>query len=472
VGRVRLAAGLTIVSVALGALAGYAYATLLPADGSLPGLVIAGGLQTSGEPLGSWLERRRQILLDREAYIATPEGYEPTTLGSLGVELDVAETLRRVRDHSRQGSLGARLHRAHQARLGLAELDAAWSFDPVRAKFVLGRLSPAVHREAVDARLDLVEHRRIDDQPGGELDIEGTLNAIAEGGRQDLAVFPVKIRPIPAQVTSKMLLDIDVTKVLSSFETQFGAKSGRARNIARAAELLNGTVIGPGQTVSFNQIVGPRKIERGFTWAPEIVNDEMEQGIGGGTCQVATTVHAASVYGALDVVQRRSHSRPSGYAPLGLDATVIYGEVDLKLRNPYDTPLLVHAYLPVPNRLKVELLGREPPGQVEHVYAVIKSEDFYRRVTSKPGLEFGKSVKRQKGIRGYDVVSVVQLKLPDGSVQKRQYYSKYYPVPEVFWVGPGVAPETLGQLPQGAKYVEVDGARDPASMPNPYAHGG
>jgi hypothetical protein len=472
VGRFRLAAGLSIASVALGALAGYAYAAVLPADGALPGLVVAGGIKTTDEPLGSWLERRRQALLDREAYLATPDGYERTTLGGLGIELDVAETLRRVRDHSGQGSLGARLHRAHQARLGLAELDAAWSFDPVRAKSVLERLAPAVRREPIDARLDLVEHRRIDDHPGGELDIEATLNAIAVGGREELAVFPVNIRPIPAQVTSKMLLDIDVTKVLSSFETQFGARSGRARNIARAAELLNGTVIGPGQTISFNQIVGPRKIERGFTWAPEIVNDEMEQGIGGGTCQVASTVHAASVYGALDVVQRRSHSRPSGYAPLGLDATVIYGEVDLKLKNPYDTPLLVHAYLPVPNRLKVELLGREAPGQVEHVYAVIKSEDFYRRITSKPGLEFGKSVKRQKGIRGYDVVSVVQLKLPDGSVQKRQYYSKYYPVPEVFWVGPGVAPETLGQLPQGAKYVEVDGARDPASMPNPYAHGG
>jgi vancomycin resistance protein YoaR len=472
VGRARLAAGLTVVGAALGAAVGYAYATLLPSDGTLPGLVIEGGLQTPGESLGNWLERRRQTTLDREAYLATPDGYEKTTLGKLGIELDVAETLRRVREHSQQGSLGARLHRAHRARLGLAELDAAWSFDPVRAKAVLERLAPGVRREPIDARLDLVEHRRIDDHPGGELDIEATLQILASGERVELAVFPLAIRPIPAQVTSAMLLDIDVTKVLSSFETKFGSRGGRARNIARAAEFINGTVIGPGQTVSFNQLVGPREIERGFTWAPEIVNDEMEQGIGGGTCQVASTFHAASVYGALDVVQRRSHSRPSGYAPLGLDATVIYGEVDLKLRNPYDTPLLVHAYLPEKNRLRVELLGREPPGQVKHVYAVIRSEDFYRRVTSKPDLERGKSVKRQKGIRGYDVVSVVQLKLPDGSVQKRQYYSKYYPVPEVFWVGPGVAPEELGQLPQGAKYVEVDGARDPTSMPNPYSSGG
>jgi vancomycin resistance protein YoaR len=464
---------LTLVAAALGGAAGYAYAVVLPADGALPGLVVAGGLQTEGEALGSWLERRRQNLFDREVYLATPDGTEKTTLGRLGVELDVAETMRRVREYSEQGSFGARLHRARQARLGLKELDAVWSFDPLRCKTVLERLAPTVRREPVDARLDLVGHQRIDDQPGRALDVEATLKAIAEGEREELAVFPVKTRPIRAHVTSEMLLNVDVTKVLSSFETQFGGTGrGRSRNIERAAELLNGTVIGPGQTISFNQLVGARRIDRGFTWAPEIVNDEMTQGVGGGVCQVATTVHAASVYGALDVVQRRSHSRPSGYAPLGLDATVIFGEVDLKLRNPYDSPLILHAFLPVRNRLRVELLGREAPGQVEHVYAVVKSEDFYRRVTSKPELEHGKHVKKQKGIRGYDVVSVVQLKLPDGSVQKRQYRSKYYPVPEVFWVGPGVTPAELGQLPEGAKYVEVDGAPDPASMPNPYEHGG
>jgi vancomycin resistance protein YoaR len=472
VARFWLAAGLVVGAAALGA--GVAvYNAWLPAEGPLPGLHVTGREVPQSAALGEWLEQRRRALLDREAYLAVPDDSVQTSLGRLGVELDVAESMRRTVERSQQGSLGARIYRARQARLGLVEVEAAWSFDPNRARAELERLAPRVKLDPVDARLDLVAHRRIDDQPGRVLDVERTLKAIAGGERDELAVFQVHTRDIPAQVTSAMLLAIDVTKVLSSFETKFaGNGRGRSRNIERAAELLNGTVVAPGQTISFNQIVGPRVIERGFTWAPEIVNDEMENGVGGGVCQVASTVHAASVYGELEVVQRRSHSRPSGYAPLGLDATVIYGEVDLKLRNPYDSPLMIHAFLPQRNLLRVELLGREAPGPVEHVYAVIKSEEFFRKVVSKPELEHGKHVRRQKGIRGYDVVSVVQRKLPDGSVRKRQYYSKYYPVPEVFWIGPGVDPGALGDLPAGAKHVEVNGALDVSTVRNPYSTDG
>jgi vancomycin resistance protein YoaR len=117
-----------------------------------------------------------------------------------------------------------------------------------------------------------------------------------------------------------------------------------------------------------------------------IVADEVEPGVGGGVCQVASTLFAAGVLGGLDVVKRRSHSRPSGYAPLGLDATVIDGEVDLQLRNPYPVPIIVHAFLPVPTRIRVEMLGTAAPGKVEHTYAVTKSEDFFRKVARHPEL--------------------------------------------------------------------------------------
>jgi vancomycin resistance protein YoaR len=258
-----------------------------------------------------------------------------------------------------------------------------------------------------------------------------------------------------------MLASIDVSKVLSAFESDFGGTGrGRATNIATAARYLNGTVLAPGQVLSFNALVGPRRIERGFTWAPVIVEDELESGVGGGVCQVASTLHAASVHGALEVVERRSHSRPSGYVPLGLDATVIDGEVDLKLKNPYDLPVIIHAFLPTPTRLRVELLGQNPPGKVEHLYAVTRTHEFYRRVTTKPWFEASKEVRRQKGRKGFDVVSVVRITYPDGRTAQRQYSSKYYPVPEVFWVGPGHPIHELPELPEGATYVEVDGVTE------------
>jgi vancomycin resistance protein YoaR len=401
-------------------------------------------------------------LLEREIYLDLPDGDGniKTSFGALGIELDVAETMRRVREHASAGGIGARLYRAKNARAGHEDVPLAWSFDRVRAAATLATFAADVKRAPVDARLDLVGHRRIDDVPGRALDVAGTLELLQDSERDEHTIVPLWTRDVPAAVTSEALAAVDVSKVLGAFDTDFKTKPrSRDTNIKTAAQYLNGTVIGPGQTVSFNTLVGPRHIDRGFTWAPVIVADELEPGVGGGTCQVATALHAAAVHGMLDVVERRSHSRPSGYAPLGLDATVVYGEVDVKIRNPYDTPLIIHAYLPSKFTLRVELLGRDPPGKVEHKYAVVRSHDFYRRVWTKPFLSPGKAMKRQRGIRGYDVVSVVTATGPDGTKREKRYFSWYRPVPEVYWVAPGTEPTELPELPAGAGHVEVDGKK-------------
>lgn len=455
------AAGLT------GALT-FGYYELLPAGRSLPGTFVGGRLQPPHVALGDWLEQRRKELGQREAYLELPEheGTVKTTFTELGIELDVAATLQAVRDHAESGTLTERMARALTARKLETDLPLTWSFDPERAKHSLHRLAPDVWRDPVDARLDLDAHARIDDVPGRELDVEGTLELIATGERDELAVFPIVTKPVTARVTSAMLANVDVSKVLSSFETGFGNTGrGRAVNISNAARYLDGLVIAPGQTISFNQVVGPRTLDRGFVLAPVIKDDELEPGLGGGTCQVASTVHAAAVFGGLEVVQRRSHSRPSGYAPMGLDATVIFGEVDLKLKNPYDSPLIVHAFVTPGSKLRVEFLGREPPGKVEHTYAVVKTYDYYRRVWTKPFIRPGKVIKHQRGIKGYDVVSTVRITYADGHVEERHYFSGYRPVPEVYWVGPGANIDDLPDLPEGATRVEVDGVVQGGEVP-------
>jgi vancomycin resistance protein YoaR len=454
---------LAVTVVGLGVAGLAVYLTLLPPSGAAPGAFVEGRLPPPSARLGEWLEQHRRALLSRDAYLVLGDEVVETTFGELGIELDVAETMRQVRDWRDRGTLSQRLFRALQARRGAVDLPGSFSFDPVRAQVSLERWAPRARREPVDARLDLRAHERVAERPGRELDVAATLAQLATGARDDGSVFEARMRQIPAKVTADMLANVDVSKVLGAFETKFGGTGrGRARNIRKAAEFLNGIMLAPGQVLSFNKLVGPRTVERGFAYAPVITNDELEPGVGGGVCQVASTLHAAAILGALEVVQRRSHSRPSGYAPLGLDATVIDGEVDLKIKNPYDTPLLLHAFLPTPTTLRVELLGREPPGEVEHVLAVIQKHPFYRRVTTKPDLAPGSPIRKQKGIFGYDVVSVVRIRRPDGSVATRQYKSKYYPVPEVFWIGPGHDVALLPDLPDGATHVEVDAATGPA----------
>ena len=170
----------------------------LPADGALPGLVVAGGLQTAREPLGGWLERRRRVssrprsLPRHSRRLRTDHARTRWASSSTWPRPCAACANTRSRVPSARGSIG-------HVRRGSAWRSSTrpGRFDPARAKAVLERLAPSVRREPVDARLDLVGHQRIDDQPGGELDIEATLNAIEEGEREELAVFPVKTKRDP-----------------------------------------------------------------------------------------------------------------------------------------------------------------------------------------------------------------------------------------------------------------------------------
>jgi hypothetical protein len=325
----------------------------------------------------------------------------------------------------------------------------------------------------VDARLDLAEHRQGPDEPGRELDIDATLAGIESGERRDLAMFQVRFRTLPASVTADSLVAVDVSRVLSSFETDFSKKPrSRVPNIRRAGEYLNGVVIEPGGVLSFNRVVGPRTFERGFRNAPVIVQDELEEGLGGGVCQVASTLFAAAMLGGLEIVTRRSHSRPSGYAPLGLDAVVIYPEVDLRRRNPYALPVIVHATLPDDKRFRVELLGLDPPGKFEHFFGVETREPFVRRIAVKAELRSGSVDRRQEGYAGYEGSSVLRLTQADGLRTSHAYRSQYYPVPEVYWIATDVDPATLPVLPEGARAVEltdettaIDGERGDAREP-------
>ena len=118
---------------------------------------------------------------------------------------------------------------------------------------------------------------------------------------------------------------------------------GRSENIRLATEAIDGTVIEPGGTFSFNDVVGNTSAERGYQEAAVIRNGEVAQGDGGGVCQVSTALYIAAVKADMEVVERHPHSVPSDYAPIGLDATIVYGSFDLRLKNNTDEPMIIHA---------------------------------------------------------------------------------------------------------------------------------
>ena len=109
--------------------------------------------------------------------------------------------------------------------------------------------------------------------------------------------------------------------------------AARAQNIRLAADAIDGVVIEPGGVFSFNEVVGDSSAERGYQEAPVIRNGKVAVGDGGGICQVSTALYIAAVKADLDIVERHPHSVVSDYAPIGLDATIVYGQIDLRIRN-------------------------------------------------------------------------------------------------------------------------------------------
>ena len=131
--------------------------------------------------------------------------------------------------------------------------------------------------------------------------------------------------------------------VISSYTTAFDPSESRAVNIALAVSKLNGTVLQPGQKFSFSDAIGARTAENGYVVAPVFVNRETVPGIGGGICQVSSTMYAAMLQGDIKATQRYAHSMPVSYIPEGMDATIVAGQKDLTFTNNFDFPIIINA---------------------------------------------------------------------------------------------------------------------------------
>lgn len=148
----------------------------------------------------------------------------------------------------------------------------------------------------------------------------------------------------PPDVDAQTLREKLFNATLATYSTSYGGStSNRCANISRAASLINGKVIPSGETFSFNDTVGHRTVENGFSTAKEYVDGKSVDGIGGGTCQVSSTLYSAVLYADMSIIERLNHMMTVGYIPLGQDATVSDGGVDFRFKNSSDYPIKINA---------------------------------------------------------------------------------------------------------------------------------
>ena len=233
----------------------------------------------------------------------------------------------------------------------------SWDHDKLRE--FLESINDEVSSPAQEASLEYKNNEIVItvSRMGVELDYEKTLNLILDNILSNNSA-PVRIAKRNCQLNAGADNQQMFDTVLASFVTELSNNKNRTINIQRASDLIDGAIVQPGEIFSFNNRVGKRNKENGFTLAPVIINKQMVNDIGGGICQVATTLYNASILAGLPIIERHPHSVDVKYIPHGQDAAVVYGSMDLKIMNNRLQPISIRSKV-VDDKLVVAILGSE-----------------------------------------------------------------------------------------------------------------
>lgn len=369
------------------------------------------GIHVGGEPLAptrspsSAIDARLDAILDRPIGIECGGVRMELPRGSIGASIDRNALDRAVLAHGRTGNPIDDVRSVALARSRELDVPVEIALDERVLEDFLDRLIASVERAPRAGRLDLETNTLVPEIVGLRVDRGRARAAIVDAIERDrprLKIPTIVARAASDHIVPKGLrLDAELARYATEFDS-WGEHWGRAQNVRTAAAELDGTILAPHGVFSFNGRIGQRRARDGYRMAPVIVRGELDEDIGGGVCQVASTLHAAAFYAGLDIVEYTPHSRPSHYMPMGLDATVTWPYLDLRVRNPYDFPILVRAIV-ADDELVVTLHGADRPREVDMSREFVSTRPFTNRVVVDPTLPAGASEVSQQGIRGYTV---------------------------------------------------------------------
>lgn len=257
--------------------------------------------------------------------------------------------------------------------------------------------------------------KEITDKINGEINSNLTIEA------------PINI--IEANKTEAKLSKVDAK--ISSYTTNFsGSSYARINNITLATKTINGTLLMPGEQFSFNGIVGERTEKSGYQMAPVIVGNKVESGLGGGICQVSTTLFNSILRTKINYkdITRQNHTLPSHYVPLGLDATVDYSSsTDFKFKNTFEFPIYISGYIKG-NNLYFDLYSNSSLNSRNYEILSEKSETMEPKIEyiNDSSMPAGTEEVQSNGSTGYKV-NVYKITYENGNyVSKDLLYSDTY----------------------------------------------
>ncbi len=298
-------------------------------------------------------------------------------------------------------------------------------------------LYDAVYQEPANAVYDPSTDSITPETVGRSFDKAKALAQIREAQAGEEIVIPLTLT-VP-EVTEESLKATLFVDLLYSATTDLTTNSNRNTNIELAANAVSGHVMMPGDVFSFNEVVGQRTAEKGYKTAAAYMNGQVVQEIGGGICQVSSTLYYVTLHiPDLDIVYRTNHRYIATYLPLGMDATVSWGGPDFKFQNNMNHPIKIVAYRSG-YQVTVEIYGtKQTDNYVKMEYAVTGVIDYDTIEKEDASIAPGDRVVETSGVNGYVVETYKKIYDKDGNLLSShlEATSTYGKRDEVILVGP------------------------------------
>ena len=284
--------------------------------------------------------------------------------------------------------------------------------------------------------------RVVPSKPGRELDVKAASAALlgAALSAADRTALLKVVAAAPERTTAEAKA-MGIRSLVSGYETIYGGDANRIHNVQLVAHLVDGALIAPGKTFSFNGTTGERTAEKGFLEAPVIINGELQTGLGGGVCQVSTTVFNAAYEAGLPIAERTNHSLYISHYPQGRDATVNYPDLDLRFVNDTGRWLLLRAFVGS-SSLVVNLYGTPTGRRVESSTAPLNVVGAVPvKKVPDPALAKGQQAIEKYGQPARSTSVTRRVYAPSGKLRSEStWYSSYRAEPQVVRVGTKAPP--------------------------------
>lgn len=366
-----------------------------------------------------------------------------TTAGDLGLTFTNTDVVRQALYAGHRGNVLDRfLVQRYLQETGPEVLELSFSVDADAVRSVVENQAGAMNTQAVDASLTLENGTFVvhEGQNGYVINTDASVEKIVSymsgewhGGNGDI----VLVTDVEEAGGDPELLSLVQNKLGSSSTDYSGSNSGRKQNVKRGAELVNGTVLYPGEEFSMEAIAVPFSAENGYAPAASYEMGSVVETYGGGICQVSTTLYLAVLRAELEVTERSNHSMIVNYVKPSMDAAIAEGYKDFKFVNNTDAPIYIMGYADG-SEIGFVIYGhetRDPNRTVTYESETLTTTECTTELVEDPEAAYGTVTLKSSGHTGY-TARLWKVVTVNGEETREQVNSSTYNMtPNTYAVG-------------------------------------